>query len=269
MVLPRKKPRSERGLSLYAPVACSRFLNREYGVTGATPPIYPDGPGESIAVYQQHIPDPANIEQSLSRARFRTYLLAAHNDHGKALKLYEENTRVSESLYGTLQGLEVALRNAIHVQLTAKTNRSDWYDIQVGTKSLLRPDEAGQISNARKRLLDSGKHVTPDQVVATLSFGFWVALTSSPYERSLWIDKEVYKAFPNRPRLARAVAYPRLNDLRILRNRVAHHEPVFRRNIRQDLANILDSIAWICLDTAAWIFKTSTLESTLLEVGWK
>jgi hypothetical protein len=39
-------------------------------------------------------------------------------DIERAIRVYEQNTLLAESLYGVLQGLEIALRNTIHAQLT-------------------------------------------------------------------------------------------------------------------------------------------------------
>jgi hypothetical protein len=45
-----------------------------------------------------------------------------------AIRLYEQNTLLAESLYGVLQGLEVSLRNRIHAQLAAGYRRAEWWD---------------------------------------------------------------------------------------------------------------------------------------------
>ena len=58
-----------------------------------------------------------DLEASFSPARLRTYL-TAEGDRKRALQLYTWNTKISAAFYGPLQGLEIALRNAIHQQLT-------------------------------------------------------------------------------------------------------------------------------------------------------
>ena len=58
------------------------------------------------------------LEASFSPERLRTYLRAAKGDRKRALQLYTWNTKISAAFYGPLQGLEIALRNAIHQQLT-------------------------------------------------------------------------------------------------------------------------------------------------------
>ena len=68
-----------------------------------------------------------DLEASISRERLGTYLTLAQGNREKALQLYTWNTTVSAAFYGPLQGLEVALRNAIHRQLTRLYGEA-WYD---------------------------------------------------------------------------------------------------------------------------------------------
>lgn len=57
------------------------------------------------------------LEISLWPERMATYLAAVSGDREKALRLYTWNTAASAAFYGPLQGLEVALRNAMHQRL--------------------------------------------------------------------------------------------------------------------------------------------------------
>ena len=56
-----------------------------------------------------------------------TYVAVAEGDPERAVELYAWNTVVSAAFYEPLQGLEVALRNAMHVQL-ARCYGEAWYD---------------------------------------------------------------------------------------------------------------------------------------------
>ena len=60
------------------------------------------------------------LETSLSPERMATYVRHAGGDREKAVRLYTWNTAVSAAFYGPLQGLEVALRNAMHRALAAR-----------------------------------------------------------------------------------------------------------------------------------------------------
>ena len=46
-----------------------------------------------------------------------------------------------------------------------------------------------------------------------------------------------------------------LEQLRGLRNRIAHHEPIFTRVLHDDLTKISDLIAFRCPVTAAWMMS--------------
>jgi hypothetical protein len=64
---------------------------------------------------------------SLSPERIATYVAATGGDRERAVRLYTWNTAVSAAFYGPLQGLEVALRNAMHRELVAGYGPG-WYD---------------------------------------------------------------------------------------------------------------------------------------------
>ena len=110
-------------------------------------------------------------------------------------------------------------------------------------------------------------------MVATLSFGFWVALLSAggrieragpkaDYEKTLW-RPALRDAFSHRAPLTRRQAHEPLDALRALRNRIAHHEPVFARPLREDHDRILKVTGWISPDVRAWIERHSRVPTLL------
>ena len=202
------------------------------------------------------------LENVFSRERMQTYLNAAHGDPAAALRHYTRNAQLGAAFHGPLQALEVALRNAMHAQLTARYG-SQWYT-----------DPApGLDSHARDTiddLLVRGRgSPTPGQFVASMSLGFWVRLVGrggyinggrkADYERTLW-RPALFKAFPGRPRRA---VQQRLDYLRQLRNRIAHHEPIFDRDLRQDYEDLLEAVGWISADVRTWIEAHSLLPDAL------
>ena len=72
----------------------------------------------------------------------------------------------------------------------------------------------------------------------------------------------LYKAFPN-AKLSRKAVHQPLDRLRTLRNRIAHHEPIFQRHLTDDNRSILQVLAWICAETAAWVGHHSTVQAIL------
>jgi hypothetical protein len=188
-----------------------------------------------------------SLDQSISIERLTSYLISAHGDRQKALFLYERNRVLSEGLYGMLQGLEVALRNSIHREMSADTGRSDWYD-RPGT--LYRP-EADTVAEAKANI-PGGKPMTPARVVAQLTLGFWVKLLGRNYEKALWVP-HLYKSFPHLRKPDRRNVFDRLDKIRGLRNSIAHHERILHRDLKSDYGALLETLAWICPVTASWV----------------
>jgi hypothetical protein len=127
------------------------------------------------------------------------------------------------------------------------------------------------LRSAKDNILRQGKLLTPGRVVAELSFGFWTALISRKYEKRLWVP-HLHKAFPHAFRPANAGMPPRkkpamlrradiatrLERVRQLRNRIAHHEPILHYELDSEYCRVLEATEWICPITAAWLGVTST-----------
>jgi hypothetical protein len=187
----------------------------------------------------------AALEQSLSTDRLNSYILMAAGDRHKAILLHERNTRLSEGLFGVIQGLEIALRNRIHKALQSGIGAEDWYE-----RVLLRESEVETLQFAKKTLLTKKKPISPPHIISQLNFGFWVRLTSGDYEKTLWVP-HLYKVFPEKTK--RSSLSQRLNKIKDLRNKIAHHERILDRNLDGDYELILDTIKWLCPLTSSWI----------------
>ena len=209
------------------------------------------------------------LETSLSPERLATYVTRASGNRERAVRLYTWNTAISAAFYGPLQGLEVALRNAMHRELSAKYGAA-WYDNPACGLDLRTE---GRIAVARSELRRDGYADDPPHVVATLSFGFWVALLGAGgrvagagranYEMTLW-RPALFRAFRH-AKISRKSAHAPLDYLRTFRNRIAHHEPIFDRHLAKDYASILDVAGWISPDTRNWISHHSRVEQLLAQ----
>jgi hypothetical protein len=193
-----------------------------------------------------------HLEQSISLDRLRPYLILASGDRRHAIALYEWNTSLSESLYGLLQGLEVALRNTMHNTIASAFRRQDWYD----GAFVLDSFEQETIDKAKNRVFRDAKPITASNIIPELNFGFWVALTRPFYAQSLW-DKHLHRCF--RIHLKRQRVHAQLESIKKLRNRVAHHESILSRNLMDDYSRIMTILNWICPTSAAWIKSNLTL----------
>lgn len=195
------------------------------------------------------------LEKTLTRERLEKYLHVARQDLDLAIGLYEKNTRLAEALYTPLQCIEICLRNCIHHQLTALYGE-EWYD---NGNLGLQQDSLNMIIEAIQELKKDKKQVIPGRVVAELKFAFWVGLLGPRYDATLW-RKAVHKAFLAGGGKPRSLVHGRFNAIRRLRNRIAHHEPIFQKPLLEFHSEIIEAIGWMCKETARWTAHHSRFE---------
>lgn len=193
-----------------------------------------------------------NLERAISRDRLFSYIADAKGDIPNAIKMYERNTLLSQTLYGALQPLEIAFRNSIHRVLTTDTGHADWYD-----RIPLRFRERKSVDEARAKIVRWSHAVTSARIVAELTFGFWAKLLSRDYEKTLWVT-HLYKAFPHLRKPDRTAVSARFDSIKLLRNRIAHHERILSRDLVKDYTEIIETLEWICPTTACWVRSTNS-----------
>lgn len=196
------------------------------------------------------------LEAALSAPRLAPYLLAANRDLSRALRLHRWNTAVRAAFLGPLEYLEIPLRNAMDREMGGEFGAC-WFD----NTGFLPPLALQTIARVKSELQQDGKTSSPPNVVANLSFGFWVSLLQRRMDASLWRSC-LHRAFRH-GRPSRSEAHKRLNYLRHFRNRIAHHEPVFRRDLRADYQSILTTTAWISPAMRDFIAHHSRVEALL------
>ena len=187
-----------------------------------------------------------DLHLPISRERLETYRPIGGSDL-EMVTTYFWNVAMSEALYPTIQVLEVTLRNGIHSAASGVYQTPFWFD----RPNLLLPRELDAVIEARSDLAQSNKPHNAGRIVAALRFGFWTSLRSRPYERRLWRANNLALlrvAFPHLPRRYRArnSVWQRGDDVRRLRNRVMHAEPVWNRQaLLSEHGEILDAIGWV------------------------
>ncbi len=192
--------------------------------------------------------DVAAMEAALSLERFARYVAWAGGDRQHALELYTLNTQLSEALYTPLQVLEVALRNRVHAIMSA-AHGERWFEAD---GLLQAPHQREQVEVALAGLDKDEKEPLPGRVVAALTFSFWTAMVSPAYE-DLWrTTLSTIASKPDGKRLARKQLSRSLTPIRILRNRIAHHEPILHWNLRKHHAAMLEVTSWLSPPAAAW-----------------
>lgn len=155
---------------------------------------------------------------------------------------YAWNIALSESLYPTLQCVEITLRNSIHNAATIAFETEYWYDIP----NLLNEKSLQNIKKTKFDLQRKNKIETSAQIVATLNFGFWTGLFYSDYDQKFFtkIAKTAFPYLNKSERTRRRISKP-LNEIRKLRNRIMHHEPIWHlKDLSRHHQNIKNIISW-------------------------
>ena len=192
--------------------------------------------------------------EAISEERSATYLRLANGDRRRALQLYTRNAALGAAFYGPLQALEVTLRNGVHRAMTS-AHGNFWFDSR-----LLRRSQAEAVSKVKKELDWNRGPQLPGRVVAELSLGFWVALFARRYESDLW-RPTLHRCFTPTP--ARSKLHRQLDELRRLRNRIAHHEPILHRSLQADHGAILRALRMLSPDMEAWVSHHSRVLDVL------
>jgi hypothetical protein len=206
------------------------------------------------------------LRRVISDKRLDAYRMGPADEDVDLLARYLWNMALCEALYPALHSLEIALRNSLHAALTASFGVT-WYD---DPTVLIEPRGRSEVVEAKQRLRAQGKPLEADRIVAELPFGFWTSLLNVAYAQSAVRRPPVHKplwptlvavAFPRfvpvgGPLAGRRALSRRFNGIRHnVRNRVFHHEPIWRgwhdrgSGIRVALttqhAEVLEAIGWI------------------------
>ncbi|MDO5652417.1 MAG: Abi family protein [Moraxella sp.] len=203
-----------------------------------------------------------NIERSLSIARLSTYRKLT-NSLDAALALYGYNTRLTKEFFLCIQVCEVVVRNAVS-EAIVKVHGNDWA-WQSGFFATLPNPNKGY--NSRENIAKA-RHNQKDinNVIPELNFVFWQLMFTSRHDKQLWIP-HIQNVFPNADDVdkkeLRESLHNDLNQIRRLRNRIAHHEPIFNENLVNIYEKIIKIIAYRCHDTANWL-QTHQEVTTLL-----
>ena len=199
----------------------------------------------------------AAVSAALSLPRISTYVAACPgaSDSGvAALELYAWNAAVAAAMLAPLHVCEVVTRNAV-ADVLESVYTPDWPWSQAFERSLPDP---GQGYSPRRDLQSARRSATTaGAVIPELKFVFWQKMFTSRYDTRLW-DHHLLRVLPNLdnrrsvPALRESV-YADLEQLRKLRNRIAHHEPIFARDLAADLQKIVDLVRFRCAITAQWM----------------
>ena len=192
----------------------------------------------------------AEILTAISPDRFKTYLHAAGYDQDRAFLLYLWNARLGEAFHLPVHAVEVALRNSINLGLS-NVYTPNWWDCK-DLFDILDEERKGDLVTVLKRIRNRRLELCTGQVVAGLSFGFWVGILDGRYNPPIW-GGQLRIAFRFLPAgRGRKSLNTRVRDVATLRNRISHHEPLIGRDALTDFSNLMSLLEWLSPAKAAW-----------------
>lgn len=197
------------------------------------------------------------IKQVLSISRMSTYEHAVLSDvaFSDALELYAWNAQISAAMLAPLHICEVSIRNAVAEAIQCQYG--DLWPWSTGFERSLpnsgRYNSKQDLFNARNNQRTIGK------VIPELKFVFWQKMFTGRFDQRLW-HNHLDQVLPNLDVTLvlgskRQKVFTELEQVRKLRNRIAHHEPIFNRNLQEDFDVITKLIRARCNHTADWMLQ--------------
>lgn len=172
----------------------------------------------------------------------------------QALELYAWNAQIAAAFMHPLHICEVVVRNGVSDALEAVYG-ANWPWSPGFLRSL--PNPRVGYSMHKDLIAATRGNPTTGKVIPELKFVFWQKMFTSRYDARLW-GPHLSRVFPKLPAGqpatgSRTALFVALEKIRALRNRIAHHEPIYARNLTEDFATIHDLIVWRSPETARWM----------------
>lgn len=216
-----------------------------------------------MAFSQQEI---NHIPPALSAPRFGTYF-AAKGNVAAALSLYHWNALISSAFLFPLHVYEICIRNAA-AEAIQHAHGANWPSSAAFEQSLPNPTPPNY-SPRRDLVMTRHRINQAGSVVANLKFAFWESAYTSRHHQTLW-DGNINISFPNmlsqtaQDKISsRRYIHSVTGHVRELRNRIAHHEPIFTRNLSTEYAEILAIISGRSQHVADWMHRSQSVASLL------
>ncbi|MEO5306652.1 Abi family protein [Corynebacterium amycolatum] len=179
------------------------------------------------------LPFDLDVSYEMGTPRFSTYLRCSNNTL-EASRLYMWNLSLAARWWGPLSYTEVALRNKLHDALADSVGRDDWWEEDnLGISDKLA--EKIKSAEAYAKVQCNDPNPTADNVVAASSFGVWTTVLHYENAPSLWRN-HLQNEFDSDIR--RGQLFHNAYNLKKLRDRIAHHEPIFNRNQQEHLTQL-------------------------------
>lgn len=222
-----------------------------------------------------------------SNARVSRFVKAANGDRRKAQKMYYANARVAQSFQPLLSFFEVILRNQLHYALAAHFNDVQWlinqktgfmsdpsltHTVKKTGKVMVNDFLKKEVERSERTLIGKKRNVTAGRVIAELNLGFWNSLYETHHYALLkGVPCKIFKSLPTG--YGRKEVNNAIQEIRTLRNRVSHNEPLCFSNKAYDMTyakemygKINDFLSWINPDIMVSL-KGESLDNVCREIG--
>lgn len=236
-----------------------------------------------------------NAIRSISKNRLATYKdrfsLASDEE---AFGLYIWNKKVCSVFLPVLQLLEISLRNSVHegnIEFQRKqhlaSGKSDedaealldreWFKNFFSANRITYPESWNQIAVAEAALKKSNRQSDIDQIIAKLSYGFWSHLCGKAHNDTKQNSLELWpkirdEVFPGAIRGGVHISMAEIQEVLVqvndIRNRIAHHEPIWHSTHLYDISNFVNKLIRDfekCVEVIGWINPSNLKAISLME----
>lgn len=200
-----------------------------------------------------------NIKNSLSQPRLSVYINQTQS-LDEALELYRWNAQISSALFTCIQVCEVVIRNAVSEALcNTYGNQWVWDATFSGRLPTYWKNTLQSVANKRNNRNVRKRIDTIDKAIPEFTFAFWQSIFTSRFDVDIW-NNQLTIILPNigssqniSVANLREQVYRDMDKIRELRNRIAHHETITKRNLQDDLDTIMKTIGYRDQDTLDWL----------------
>lgn len=202
------------------------------------------------------------ILEALSPDRLEPYLNSAKQDRYLALALYRWNQEISGELFKVISVFETTLRVSLAGVLEARYGQ-EWFRSESFARSL---GPTGQKYGARGDLeAVRRKAKVQKEFVSRLSFAFWEELLTSKHVGRLWDSapgKNLLSVYESSG-FSRTQLLAAINRVRRIRNRIAHHEPIYTADLQSVFGDLTRMIGATSSELNDWLVAKRKISRVL------
>ena len=166
-------------------------------------------------------------------------------------------SEISAALWVHIIAFETTLREFISEKLQQVYGVMEWWLIN----DLLSKKDLNDVNYAISRLDNRKLPINNENITSNLSLSFWVELLGRRYHETIWLKIiSFFSSYPGR----REDFYRKAGEIRNLRNVIAHHGPILRRDLFRDHAYLHQLTALLDPELANEVKRKSRVLDLLL-----